>query len=85
MGLWLGAEPLPVHPGGQPLPVFGTHDKPIIPGLWPLKMPPVQAALTEPHPRAIPDQKFESGASPVGKPISGTITWGSVQLGLHLL
>ena len=54
-----GLEALPFDPTNQPVPDLGIETTDRVARTGPVEAPPVQPALAEPHPGAVPDEQFE--------------------------
>jgi hypothetical protein len=71
---WRGIQSLPINTRDEPLPlgmgqIYGGGFGP-----WPDEAPVMQAAVTQPHTGAIPDEQFDSGMTLVAKGISTAVT-----------
>ena len=73
MRRWRSLEPLPIDARNQPLPLLRREGAGGRIGTGPDEVATMQAAMTQPDPSAIPDEKLDPGAPVIVKGVGTAV------------
>lgn len=73
MRRWRGLESLPIDTRNQPLPLLRREGAGGRIGTGPDEVTTMQAAMTQPHAGAIPDEEFDPGAPVIVKGVGTAV------------
>ena len=73
MRRWRGLKPLPIDARNQPLPLLCCEGAGGCIGTGPDEVASMQAAMTQPDPRAIPDEEFDPGTPMIVKGVGAAV------------